>query len=77
VPAANNSGPPVIRLAHPLGFAAFLEHLGAPVDGYFRRQDLPALCKDPNAFVPLKKAWAFFTGLEVLARGIFANRPGD
>jgi AraC-like DNA-binding protein len=60
MPSANDSGLPVIRLAHPLGFAAFLEHLGAPVDGYFRRQGLPVLCKDPNAFVPLKKAWAFF-----------------
>ena len=60
MPSANKSGPPVIRLAHPLGFAAFLEHLGAPTEGYFRRQGLPALCKDPNAFVPLKKAWAFF-----------------
>ena len=51
---------PLIRLAHPLAFAAFLKHVGAPVESYFRRQGLPTLCTDPNAFVPLKKAWAFF-----------------
>ena len=49
-----------MRLAHPLAFAAFLQHVGAPVEGYFRRQGLPALCKNPNVFVPLKKAWALF-----------------
>ena len=52
--------PPITRLAHPLAFTAFLEHLGAPTDGYFRRQGLPALCKDANQFVPVKKAWALF-----------------
>ena len=60
MPSANNSGPPVIRLAHPLAFAAYLEHLGAPVEAYFRRQGLPAQCSDPGAFVPLKKAWGLF-----------------
>ena len=54
------NAPPIIRFAHPLAFGAYLQHLGAPVDGYFRRQGLPALCKDPNVFVPLKKAWALF-----------------
>jgi hypothetical protein len=60
MPSVHKNLPPVIRLAHPLAFAAFLNHVGAPVEGYFRRQGLPALCKDPNAFVPLKKAWALF-----------------
>jgi AraC-like DNA-binding protein len=50
----------VIRLAHPLAFKAFLRHVGAPVEGYFRRQELPVLCDDPDAFVPLRKAWGFF-----------------
>ena len=54
------SAPPIIRLGHPLAFAAFLEHIGAPVDRHFRRQGLPALCEDPNAFVPLRSVWAFF-----------------
>lgn len=56
----NRDSPPVIRLAHPLAFAAFLEELGAPVEAYFRRQGLPNQCSDPGAFVPLKKAWALF-----------------
>ena len=49
-----------MRLAHPLAFSAYLRHLGAPVAGYFRRQGLPALCRDPNVFVPVKRAWALF-----------------
>jgi hypothetical protein len=43
-----------------MAFAAFLDHLGAPVEGYFQRQGLPALCQDSNAFVPLGRAWALF-----------------
>ena len=54
------SAPRIIRMAHPLAFAAFLEHIGAPVDRHFRRQGLPALCQDPDVFVPLRRAWAFF-----------------
>lgn len=53
------SAPPVIRLAHPLAFAAFLEHIGAPVEGHRERQGLPELSMDPNTFIPLRKAWAF------------------
>lgn len=49
-----------MRLAHPMAFAAYLRHVGVPVAGYFRRQGLPALCTDPNAFVPVKRAWALF-----------------
>ena len=55
-----NLNPAVIRLAHPLAFARFLRHIGAPVEGYFRRQGLPTLCKDPNAFVSLRMAWGVF-----------------
>ena len=58
--SVNKNTPPLIRLAHPLAFAAFLEHIGAPVDGYFRRQGLPYLLKDPNAYVPLSRAWGLF-----------------
>ena len=53
-------GTPIMRLAHPLAFSAFLQSIGAPVERYFQRQGLPALCRDPNAFVPVKKAWAMF-----------------
>lgn len=69
--------PPVIRLAHPLAFAAFLEHIGAPVDAYFRRQGLPVQSSDPGAFVPLKKAWALFDDVaqrEDLAAGWHVGR---
>lgn len=51
--------PRILRMGHPLAFAAFLRQVGAPVDKYFRRAGLPTLCENPNAFVPLHKAWAF------------------
>ena len=51
---------PVIRLAHPLAFSAFLGEIGAPVETYFKRNRLPSLCTDSNAFVPLKNAWEMF-----------------
>ena len=54
------STPAVIRFSHLLGFAAFLNHIGAPVDRHLRRQGLPELCVDPNAFVPLRSAWAYY-----------------
>lgn len=58
--ARKTSIPPIFRFAHPLAFAAFLRHIGAPVERYLRCQGLPTLCNDPNAFVPLNKAWSFF-----------------
>ena len=54
------AAPPIIRLAHPLAFTAFLKHVGAPTERHLRRQGLPALCDDPDKFVPLRRAWAFF-----------------
>lgn len=56
----SSAAPPLIRLAHPLAFAAFLRHIGAPVDRHLDRQGLPAFCDDPDHFVPLRRAWAFF-----------------
>jgi hypothetical protein len=56
----NKSGPPLLRLGHPMAFTAFLRHIGAPADRYLRSQKLPVLCDDPDSFVPLAKAWAFF-----------------
>ena len=50
----------MIRMGHPLAFAGLLDHIGASVEGYFRRQKLPTLCKDPNAYVPLRMAWGLF-----------------
>jgi len=47
-------------MGHALAFAAYLRHIGAPVDRYFQRQGLPALCEDADVFVPLHRAWAFF-----------------
>jgi AraC-like DNA-binding protein len=52
--------PPMIRLAHPMAFMAFLHHVGAPVDRHLRRHGLPVLCNDPDAFVPLPRVWSFF-----------------
>ena len=56
----NNLKPAVVRFAHPMAFSAFLSDVGAPTSGYYRRQGLPGLCKDPNALVPLRKAWGLF-----------------
>jgi AraC-like DNA-binding protein len=58
--SAQKSMPPLLRLAHPLAFSAFLRHVGAPVERYMRRQGLPVLCDDPDVFVPLARAWSFF-----------------
>ena len=56
----SNHGPAVMRLAHPLAFSAYLQHIGAPTDSYFQRQKLPSYCQDPNAFVPVLPAWRLF-----------------
>jgi AraC-like DNA-binding protein len=44
-----------------MAFTAFLRHVGAPVERYLRSQKLPVLCNDPNMFVPLARAWSFFS----------------
>jgi len=54
------SAPPIIRMGHPLAFAAFLEHVGAPVERHLRAQGLPVYCDNPDDFVPLRAAWSFF-----------------
>jgi AraC-like DNA-binding protein len=46
-------------LAHPLAFAAFLEHIGAPAERLLRRQGLTVYCDDPDEFVPLRQPWSF------------------
>ena len=51
---------PLIRLAHPLAFAAFLQKVGAPTERLFRRTGLPVYCDDPGALVPLRLAWSLF-----------------
>ena len=60
ISSAQNSTTPLIRLAHLNAFTAFLDHVGAPVERHLRRQKLPILCSDPNAFLPLSKVWCFF-----------------
>ena len=54
------SFPPLLRLGHTMAFAAYLRHIGAPVDRYLRTVKLPVLCEDPNKFVQLARVWAFF-----------------
>jgi AraC-like DNA-binding protein len=51
---------PLIRLAHPQAFAAFLQEIGTPTERLFRRVGLPVYCDDPMAFVPLRHAWSLF-----------------
>ena len=59
-PTGSPSAVPLLRLGHPLAFAAFLREAGAPVERHLRQAGLPTLCDDPNAFVPLRRAWSFF-----------------
>jgi len=47
---------PLVRLAHPLAFAAFLRKVGTPVDRLFSQAGLPVYSDDPGVFVPLRKA---------------------
>ena len=57
---AETSAPPLMRLSHPLAFAAFLRKTGTPVDRLFARAGLPVHWDDPGVFVPARRAWAFF-----------------
>lgn len=54
------TGPALLRMGHPMAFITFLRHIGAPADHYMRSQKLPVSCEDPDMFVPLARAWAFF-----------------
>ena len=51
---------PIVRLAHPLGFRAYLHRVGLNPDVAFRKCGLPTMCDDTNAYVPLYRAWRFF-----------------
>ena len=55
------SGPPLIRLGHPMAFTALLRHVGAPVDTYLQEKKLPVLCGNADMLVPLARAWDFFS----------------
>jgi AraC-like DNA-binding protein len=56
----DKSGPPLIRLGHPLAFTNLIRDVGGPTDRYLRHAKLPVLCSDPDMRVPLLRAWAFF-----------------
>jgi hypothetical protein len=43
-----------------MAFTAFLRHIGAPADRYLRSRKMPVFCDDPDMFIPLVRAWAFF-----------------
>jgi len=60
----STSATPLLRMGHPMAFIEFLSTIGAPVERHLRRQKLPVLCDDPDVFVPLVKAWAFFGATE-------------
>ena len=52
--------PAVIRLAYPLALSAYLEHIGASAEAYFRRQGLPLQSRNPDFLVPLHSAWRLY-----------------
>lgn len=43
-----------------MAFESYLRKSGVPVDRYLRRNGLPTLCENPNAYLPLSKVWSFF-----------------
>jgi AraC-like DNA-binding protein len=43
-----------------MAFSSFLRRVGAPVDSYLGYNRLPVLCEDPDAVVPLARAWSYF-----------------
>ena len=58
--AAKKSTPPLLRNAHLMAFESLLHQNGVLVDRYLRRNGLPMLCDDPDAYLPLQKVWSFF-----------------
>ena len=50
----------MIRMAHPLAFADFLDKIGAPAKRHLRASGLPAYANEPSQFVKLSSAWAAF-----------------
>jgi AraC-like DNA-binding protein len=65
--SSTQSGPPIVRQAHPMAFAAFLEHSGIPADHLLRQQGIAVFCDDPGEFVLLHRVWEFF---EAAARSV-------
>ena len=55
-----SSQPRIIRMAHPLAFAAYLRHHGERADGLLETESLPVAGESDDAFVPLQRAWGFF-----------------
>lgn len=47
-------------MGHPLAFVSFLNKIGAPVHRRLLGSGLPAYVQDPDAFVPLSRAWLLF-----------------
>lgn len=43
-----------------MAFQSHLYNIGSPVNRYLRHNGLPALCEDPDVFVPVIRVWAFF-----------------
>ncbi|MGI9240481.1 MAG: helix-turn-helix domain-containing protein [Verrucomicrobiales bacterium] len=53
-------------MGHLLAFTTYLRNRGAPVDKSLGQHGLPTLCEDPEGFVALPNAWAFF---DAMAKG--------
>ena len=53
-------GPPIMRMAHPLAFATFLDVIGAPARRHLRAGGLPAYADNPDMYVKVSSAWAAF-----------------
>jgi AraC-like DNA-binding protein len=49
-----------------MAFVSFLRTVGAPVDRRLRCHGLPVFCQDPEAYVPLLRAWSFFDAVAQL-----------
>ena len=51
---------PLLRLGHVMAFSNFLNQIGAPYERHLERHILPVACDDPNCYVSIINAWAFF-----------------
>jgi AraC-like DNA-binding protein len=58
--ATKKSTPPLLRNAHLMAFESLLRERGFPVDRCLRRHELPVMCDEPDAFLPLLRIWSFF-----------------
>ena len=54
---------PLLWLGHIMAFTNYLNAIGAPFERHLERNLLPVTCHDPDCYVPVIRAWAFFESI--------------